>query len=230
MDEERKRTLGILTAILAARKLAQLESTKPSPARESAIANALILAEQITRKQRLSEDWEYRRYQATLIHHSTAGLMDAYFSGKSEMLYLTSTLETLLITLNQLAEQADQIVRQQGGPALTVAELEQRKAQLLQPFQNFNQQQVTLRWNQYEQKAKENHGKAENHLTTLQRLIPAQLYDELVAMFARLSAPFVWDLPHGKEKLKTLEEALPEVLVLREKLAKALEAKLGRRG
>jgi hypothetical protein len=50
MDEDRKRTLGILTAILAARKLAQLENTKPSPARESAIANALILAEQIMKR------------------------------------------------------------------------------------------------------------------------------------------------------------------------------------
>lgn len=196
----------------------------------AAIVTIVFNAYWDSRKQNIAEDWEFRRYQANLIHYSTAGLMEAFFSGKSELLYLTSTLEVLLATLNQLAAQADQIVRQQGGPALTVAELEQRKQQLLQPFQNFNNQQVVLRWNQYEQKAKENHGKAEVHLTTLQRLIPAQLYAELIAMFERLSAPFIWDLPHAKDKLRILEDALPEVLVLREKLAKALEAKLGRRG
>lgn len=42
------------------------------------------------KKQKASEDWEFRRYQANLVHHSTAGLMEAFFSAKSEMLYLTS--------------------------------------------------------------------------------------------------------------------------------------------
>src|ERR1019366_4939614 len=180
------------------------------------------------KKQKLSEDWELRRYQANLIHFSTAGLMEAFFSAKSELLYMTSTLELLLGTLNQLTAQADQIVRQQGGPQLTVAELEQRKQQLLQPFQSFNAQQVTLRWNQYEQKAKENHAKAEVHLTTLKHLVPAELYDGLLTLFERFSAPFVWDLPHAKEKLKTLEDALPEILELRAKLFRQLEIKLGR--
>jgi hypothetical protein len=180
------------------------------------------------RKQKLAEDWEFKRYHANIIHSSTAGLMDAFFSAKNEMYYLTSTLEALLQTLNQLSAQADQIVRQQGGPELTVAALEERKRQLLQPFQTFNQQQVTMRWNQYEQKAKENHTKAEVHLTTLKALIPKSLYEELMALFQRLSAPFVWDLPHGKEKLQTLEGAVEEVLAIREKLMHELEMKLGR--
>lgn len=180
------------------------------------------------RKQKLAEDWEFRRYHANQIHFSTAGIMEAYFSAKTEMYYLTSTLETLLAVLNQLTAQADQIVRQQAGPELTVLELEQRKQALLQPFQKFNQEQVNLRWNQYEQKAKENHTKAEIHLTTLKSLIPAPLYQELSALFVRLSAPFEWNLPHGKEKLALLEAALPEVLTLREKLMRELEKKLGR--
>lgn len=180
------------------------------------------------RKQKLQEDWEFRRYQANLIHFSITGLMETFFSAKAEMLYLTSTLESLLAVLTALSTQADTIVRQQGGPELTVAQLEARKQQLLQPFQTFNQQQVNLRWNQYEQKAKENHSKAEIHLTTLKPLIPALLYEELIAVFHRLSASFVWDLPHGKEKLKILEDALPEVLGLREKLMREFERKLGR--
>jgi hypothetical protein len=128
-----------------------------------------------------------------------------------------------------LTAQADQIVRQQGEPGLTVGELEQRKNQLLEPFQKFNAEQVTLRWTQYEQKAKENHAKAEIHLGTLRSLVSSTLYDELLAMFQRLSAPFVWDLPNGKEKLRTIEAAVPEVLALRERLSRELEAKLGRR-
>lgn len=181
------------------------------------------------RKQKATEDWEFRRYQANLVHHSIAALMEAFFSGKSEMLYMTSTLETLLATLTRLNAQADQIVRQQGGPGLTVAELEKRKSQLLEPFQKFNSEQVTLRWAQYEQKAKENHAKAEMHLATLRSLVSPRLYDELISMFHHLSAPFVWDLPNAKEKLRTIDEATPEVLVLREKLFAELEAKLGRR-
>jgi hypothetical protein len=43
-----------------------------------------------------------------------------------------------------------------------------------------------------------------------------------------LSLTFFWDLQHGKEKLKTLEDAMPEVLAVREKLMRELEVKLGR--
>ena len=181
-----------------------------------------------TRKQKLMEDWEFKRYRANAIHFSTMGLMEAYFAAKAEMLYLTSTLASLLAALNQLTAQADAIVRQQGGPALTVAELEERKRQLLEPFQNFNAQQVTLRWNQYEQKAKENHAKAEIHLTTLQSLISAELHRKLVELFVRLSQPFVWDLPHAKEKLAVLEGALPEIVKVRGELMQELEKKLGK--
>jgi hypothetical protein len=83
------------------------------------------------RKQKLSEDWEFRRYHANQIHHATFGVTEAFFSAKAELYFLTATLETLLAALNQLATQADAIVRQQGGPQLTVAALEERKAQLL---------------------------------------------------------------------------------------------------
>jgi len=182
------------------------------------------------KKQRRDEDWQFKRYQANLIHLCITGLMESFFAAKAEMLYLTSTLETLLATLNALTTQADAIVRQQGGPELTVAQFEARKQQLLQPFQKFNQEQVNLRWNQYEQKAKENHAKAELHLTTLQPLITAGLYSEMAAVFQRLSAAFTWNLPGGKEKLKTLEEATPEVMALRSKLSIELEKKLGRSG
>jgi hypothetical protein len=130
--------------------------------------------------------------------------MEAYFSAKTGMYYITTTLESLWASLNQLSAQADQIVRQQGGPALTVAELEQRKQQLLQPFQTYNTQQVGLRWNQYEQKAKENHAKAEINLMTLKPLIPTALYDELTALFVRLSAPFRLGPTSWKGKIESL--------------------------
>jgi hypothetical protein len=181
-----------------------------------------------SRKQKIAENWEFKKYHANMLHNAIAGIMEAYFSAKNEMYYLTSTLESLVSSLNQLSIQADQIVRQQGGPELTVQELEQRKIQLLQPFQTYNTQQVQLRWNNYEQKAKENHTKAELHLMTLKPLISEALYKELMALFVRLSAPFYWDLPNGKQKLKVLEDAMPEVLAARDKLVATLEAKPGR--
>jgi hypothetical protein len=179
-------------------------------------------------KQKNTEDWEFRRYHANLIHFSTAGIIEAFFSAKAELYYLTASLESLLGNLNRLTAQADQIVKQQGGPDLTVALLELKKEQLLQPFRNFNQEQVNLRWNQYEQKAKDNHAKAEVHLATLKLLIPTELHTELTLLFTKLSAPFIWDLPNGREKLKLLEESEPEVLVLRNKLMRQLEVRLGR--
>src|SRR6267378_6606705 len=60
-----------------------------------------------THKQKLAEDWEFKRYRANAIHFSTMGLMEAYFAAKAEMYYLTSVLESLLATLNQLSSQAD---------------------------------------------------------------------------------------------------------------------------
>jgi hypothetical protein len=50
VDEGRKRVLGIMAAILAARKLCQLESTLPSPALNSIIADAVIFAEWIMQR------------------------------------------------------------------------------------------------------------------------------------------------------------------------------------
>lgn len=47
MEEGRKRVLGIMAAILAARKLAQFESTVKVPATVSAVSNAVNWAEQI---------------------------------------------------------------------------------------------------------------------------------------------------------------------------------------
>ena len=58
------------------------------------------------------------------------------------------------------------------------------------------------------------------HLATLQPLVSAKLYDDMLRMFHRLSAPFVWDLPNGKEKLRTIEEATQEVLTSREIVAR----------
>ena len=50
---------GIMAAILAARKLAQLESTRPSPALHSIIADAVIFAERIM--QRIDAEWPVKR-------------------------------------------------------------------------------------------------------------------------------------------------------------------------
>jgi hypothetical protein len=49
MDESRKRVIGIRAAILASRKLAQQDSTRPSPATNSAIHDAVVFAERIMR-------------------------------------------------------------------------------------------------------------------------------------------------------------------------------------
>src|SRR5438046_10003659 len=49
--------IGIMAAILAARKICQLESTRPSPALHSIIADAVIFAERIMqRSQRARKD------------------------------------------------------------------------------------------------------------------------------------------------------------------------------
>ncbi len=180
------------------------------------------------RKQVLTEDWEFRRYHANQVHIAAFGLMEVFFSAKTELTFLVATLESLLGVLGQLTAQADAIVRQQGGPQLTVAELEQRKAQLLQPFQIYNQQQVALRWNQYEQKAKDLQSKAEAYLAVLQPLVPAPLYAQVLALYQTLSAPWVWDLPHAKERFTLFEDSLPELNRVHEQLTRQIEVKLGR--
>lgn len=62
MDEGRKRVLGIMAAILAARKLAQLREGQinvNSPAFVSAIANAIDDAQRIM--ARIDHDWPASR-------------------------------------------------------------------------------------------------------------------------------------------------------------------------
>ena len=55
MDESRKRVIGIMAAILAVRKLCQLEIMRPSPMLHSIIADAVIFAERIM--QRIDAEW-----------------------------------------------------------------------------------------------------------------------------------------------------------------------------
>ena len=50
MDEGRKRVILIAAAILASRKLAQQDSSKPSPASNCAIQDAIAFAERIMRQ------------------------------------------------------------------------------------------------------------------------------------------------------------------------------------
>jgi hypothetical protein len=58
MDEGRKCVLLNAAAILAARKLSQLESTRPSPALNCIIADAIIFAERIMK--RIDAEWPAR--------------------------------------------------------------------------------------------------------------------------------------------------------------------------
>jgi len=180
------------------------------------------------RKQKSSEDWEFRRYHANQVHFATVGLTEVFFAAKTELYFIASTLETLLAGLNQLATQADTIVRQQGGPQLTVTELETRKAQLLQPFQTYNKQQVSLRWNQFKQKTKELQAKAEAYMSVLQPLIPASVYCQLLALYQKFEGSWVWDLPHAQERLKLYEDNIPELNRIRGQLTRQIEIKLGR--
>jgi hypothetical protein len=50
MDEGRKRVIGVMAAILAARKLAQYDGGKRVPATVAAIADAVRWAEEIMRE------------------------------------------------------------------------------------------------------------------------------------------------------------------------------------
>lgn len=50
MDEGRKHALLVAATILAARRLAQIGETKPSPALNAAIHDAVVLAERIFKK------------------------------------------------------------------------------------------------------------------------------------------------------------------------------------
>lgn len=58
MDEGRKRVLLIAASILAARKLADWDG-RPSPAFESAVANAISVAERIM--ARIGSRWPIRK-------------------------------------------------------------------------------------------------------------------------------------------------------------------------
>ena len=59
VDESRKRVLGIMAAILAARKLAQFDGGKRVPATVAAISDAVRWAEEIMRT--IDERWPARR-------------------------------------------------------------------------------------------------------------------------------------------------------------------------
>jgi hypothetical protein len=180
------------------------------------------------KKQRLLEDWEFRRYHANQIHLATAGLMEAFFAAKAELYFLFYTLETLAGTLTQLVAEADVMAAQQGGGELADDEIELRNAKWLQPFRKFNQEQVALRWNQHEQRANEIQAKAETHMNELQALVPAPLFNQLLGLYAKLNTRWSWSLQAAQEQSKLYEDVLPEVIRIRAELMQQIEIKMGR--
>src|SRR5258708_19036792 len=138
----------------------------------AAIATLLFNAWWDTRKAKNAEDWEFKRYRANLIHHSRIGLMDAFFGYKSELEFLAGTLEAMVNSLELLTKKTEEMIKQAGGQGLTVAQLEEQKNAVLQPYQQYNAQQIVLRWNQHEQKAKDLQAKAESIFGVLQPLVP----------------------------------------------------------
>jgi len=182
-----------------------------------------------TKKAKNAEDWEFKRYRANIIHHSRIGLMDCFFGAKSELEFLAGTLETLVGSLDALAKTAEGIVKQAGGQPLTVAQLDERKNALLQPYQQYNQQQIQLRWNQHELKAKELQAKAESLLYVLQPLVPPDLYKDMAGLYGKLNTPWVWNLQNTKLRLEMYKSVLPEFQALQERLAKHIEVQLGRK-
>jgi hypothetical protein len=62
MDEGRKRVIGIMAAILAARKLAQYDRVRMVPATVSAIADAVHWAEEIVKE--IDRKWPENRRSA----------------------------------------------------------------------------------------------------------------------------------------------------------------------
>jgi hypothetical protein len=63
VEEGGMRVIGIMAAILVTRKLCQLESTRPSSALHSIIADAVIFAERIM--QRIDAEWPAPRQSRT---------------------------------------------------------------------------------------------------------------------------------------------------------------------
>lgn len=183
-----------------------------------------------SKKEQSAQQWEFRRYRANLVHGAAFGLMDAFFAAKTEIDYLVGTLGSLQAGLEQLGTRADAIVlRQAVGQHLTGGELEQMKAALMQPFQTYNQQQVALRWNQYEQKMKDLEARAETYMYVLEPLIPADLHQRLVAMVRKLSEDYPWDLPNARQKLELFVESLPEFQAIQREVTNQIEVQLGRR-
>jgi hypothetical protein len=180
------------------------------------------------KKQELLEDWEFRRYHANQIHLATVGLMESFFAAKAELYFLFYTLETLAGALAQLTSEADAVVQVQVGPELSAAESEVRKAQWLQPFQKFNQEQVALRWNQHDQKANEIQAKAEAHMSELQTLVPASIFEQLLALYAKLNTRWAWSLQAVQEQSKLFEDVLPELSRIRAQLMQQIKLTMGR--
>jgi hypothetical protein len=183
-----------------------------------------------TRKEGRAEDWEFRRYRANLVHGAAFGLMEIYFSAKAEIDYLVGSLSTLVALLARLDQEVDTILRQQGGAQLIVAELERRKNEMMQPVRDYNQQQIQLRWNQYEQKVKELEAKAEAFVHVLQPLLPNDLNIEIGALFTPLTEDYEWNLPNAETRLQLFRDLQPRFNAIQRRLADQIEVQLGRRG
>ena len=65
VDEGRKRVIGIMAAILAARKLAQYDGGKRVPATVAAISDAVRWSEEIMRE--IDDRWPARRQEIGVV-------------------------------------------------------------------------------------------------------------------------------------------------------------------
>src|SRR5450432_353160 len=147
-----------------------------------------------TKKERSSQDWEFKRYRANLVHTATFGLMETFFAAKTEIEYLVGTLSSLEAALSGLMLNTITTTRQHGGPHLTVDELNRIVDEQMQGYRNYTKQQIDIRWNQYEQKMKDLQARSLGYLSVLKPLVQLALYGHILALVTELSTPYPWTL------------------------------------
>ena len=75
---------------------------------------------------------------------------------------------------------------------------------------------------------REEQAKAEAHMSELQPLVPSHLFDQLLALYAKLNTRWSWSLQSAKEQSQLYEDLLPELTRIRGGLTRQIELKLGR--
>lgn len=177
-------------------------------------------------KQKITENWERRRYDANLKRQLLFGITDVFYSTKSEIFFAELEIRSLQEGLQKIEQNVDANLRA-SNPGMAVQQLSALKAQVVSPIQFWIVQMQVNRTSQYNTSVKVLRSRAEAWLSVAQRCLKTpDLYAGMQTMFKQFSRDILDGVDDFKKRFQEMEASDEQFKDVQKRIEHEIDAAL----